>query len=147
MYSFGKKILLETGCVSDAHLKKFEIDDPVFYADFHWGRLLKMQIRNEVLFTGLPKFPAVRRDLALLVDKSTKFSQIKELACKTERNILQEVGLFDVYEGKGIGEGKKSYAVSFILRDDKRTLNDKQIDKTMQKIVAAFERELGAQLR
>jgi phenylalanyl-tRNA synthetase beta chain len=146
-YSSGNKILLETGCASDALLKKFEIDSPVSFADFHWGHILKMQIKHEVLFTGLPKFPAVRRDLALLIDKDIKFRQIKELAYKTERNILQEVGLFDVYEGKGIPQGKKSYAVSFILRDDKRTLNDKQIEKTMQKIVTAFERKLGAQLR
>ncbi len=146
-YSYGKKILLETGCVSEAHLEKFEIDSPVWYADFHWGHILKMKTGEEVLFTGLPKFPAVRRDLALLLDKDIKFRQIKELAFKIERNILQEVGLFDVYEGKGISQGKKSYAVSFLLRDDKRTLNDKQIDKTMQKLVAAFERDLGAQLR
>ena len=147
VYSSGNKILLETGYISDVLMKKFEIDSPVCFADFHLGAIMKIQIKNEVLFNGLPKFPIVRRDLALLIDKEIKFKQIKELAFRTERNILQEVGLFDVYEGKGIAPGKKSYAVSFLLRDDKRTLNDKQIDKTMKKIFTAFERELGAQLR
>ncbi|MDD4754786.1 MAG: phenylalanine--tRNA ligase subunit beta [Prolixibacteraceae bacterium] len=147
VYSSGNKILLETGYISDVLMKKFEIDSPVCFADFHLGAIMKIHIKNEVLFNGLPKFPIVRRDLALLIDKEIKFKQIKELAFRTERNILQEVGLFDVYEGKGIAPGKKSYAVSFLLRDDKRTLNDKQIDKTMKKIFTAFERELGAQLR
>ena len=95
----------------------------------------------------MPKFPAVRRDLALLVDKKVKFEHIKETAYKVERKILRDVDLFDFYEGKGIPEDKKSYAVSFILRDDKATLNDKLIEKTMQKLVDTFSRELGAVLR
>jgi phenylalanyl-tRNA synthetase beta chain len=119
----------------------------VFYADFNWSDIIKKQIKHEVIFSELPKYPAVRRDLALLIDKNIKFKQIRDIAFKTERNILEEVELFDVYEGKGIQPDKKSYAVSFILRDAKRTLSDKNIDKTMQKLFTAFERELDARLR
>jgi len=97
--------------------------------------------------TDLPKFPSVRRDLALLVDKTVKYARIEELARQTERKLLREVNLFDVYEGKGIPEGKRSYAVSFILRDDTATLQDKSIEKTMERLVERFKQELGAELR
>ncbi len=146
-YSDNNKILLELGNVSPFFLNKFEVDNPVYYADFDWGAVFSKYNRHQVVFEELPKFPSVRRDLAIVIDKQVKFRQIEELAFKTERKILREIGLFDVYEGKGIQEGKKSYAVSFILRDDSHTLTDKQIDKTMQKLVTSFERELGAQLR
>jgi phenylalanyl-tRNA synthetase beta chain len=146
-YSENNKNVLELGTVSHPFLRRFEIDNPVYYADFNWGAVFSKHNRHQVIFEELPKFPFVRRDLALVIDKQVKFRQIEELAFKTERKILREVGLFDVYEGKGIQEGKKSYAASFILRDDLRTLTDKQIDKTMQKLVTSFERELGAQLR
>jgi phenylalanyl-tRNA synthetase beta chain len=147
VYVENNKTVLELGMVAKKFLKKFEVDQPVYYADFSWDAVMMHRGKHKVAFEELPKFPAVRRDLALLIDKQVKFQQIEELAHKTERKILREVGLFDVYEGQGIPEGKKSYAVSFILRDDLRTLNDKQIDKTMQKLVTAFERELGAELR
>ena len=146
-YRSNNKTVLELGIVSKPVLKKMDIDAPVYYADFDWGQILLHQKKHKVIFSELPKFPAVRRDLALLVDQPVKFSQICGVALKTERQILREVNLFDVYEGKGIPSGKKSYAVSFILRDDLHTLNDKQIDKTMQKLTEAFSRELGAQLR
>jgi phenylalanyl-tRNA synthetase beta chain len=146
-YIENNKIVLELGIVSKKFQKKFEISQVVYYADFNWEAVLMRLAKHKVAFRELPKFPLVRRDLALLIDKQVKFQQIEETAFKTERKILREVDLFDVYEGKGVPEGKKSYAVSFILRDDSRTLNDKQIDKTMQKMVAAFERELGAELR
>lgn len=146
-YQFNNKTLLEVGMVAKKWLKKFDIENPVYYADFDWGQVLLEQKKHKVVFEELPKFPAVRRDLALLIDKGVKFSQIKEAAFKVERQILREVNLFDVYEGKGIPAGKKSYAVSFILRDDQRTLKDTQIDKTMKKLLAAFEREIGAELR
>ncbi len=146
-YIENNKTVLETGTVAKRFLKKFGVENPVYYADFNWNAVMLKLARHKVLFEELPKFPAVRRDLALVVDKQVKFREIEEIAYKTERKILMETGLFDVYEGKGIPEGKKSYAVSFVLRDDLRTLNDKQIDKTMQKLVAAFERDLGAQLR
>jgi phenylalanyl-tRNA synthetase beta chain len=147
VYTANNKIVLELGTVAKQFLKKFEIENPVYYAFIKWEEALLIHSKNRIVFEELPKFPAVRRDLALVIDKQVKFRQIEEVAYKTERNILKETGLFDVYEGKGIPEDKKSYAVSFILRDDLRTLNDKQIEKTMQKLVAAFERELGAQLR
>jgi len=146
-YSFNNKTLLNLGIVAKKWLKKFDIENPVYYADFNWDGVLIHHKRHKVIFEELPKFPAVRRDLALLIDKAVKFEQIKETAYKVERKILREVDLFDVYEGKGVPEGKKSYAVSFILRDDKGTLNDKLIEKTMQKLVDTFNRELGAQLR
>ncbi len=143
----NNKIVVEIGIVAKPFLKKFELESPVYYADFNWETVMTKHARHKVTFSELPKFPAVRRDLALVVDKQVKFREIEEVAYKTERKILRDTGLFDVYEGKGIPEDKKSYAVSFILRDDLRTLTDKQIDKTMQKLVAAFERDLGAQLR
>jgi phenylalanyl-tRNA synthetase beta chain len=146
-YSFNNKMLLNFGIVAKKWLKKFDIENPVYYADFNWDNVLILHKKHKVIFEELPKFPAVRRDLALLIDKSIKFEQIKETAYKVERKILREVDLFDVYEGKGVPEGKKSYAVSFILRDDKATLNDKLIEKTMQKMVDTFNRELGAVLR
>ena len=146
-YSFNNKMLLNFGIVAKKWLKKFDLENPVYYADFNWDNVLIHHKRHKVVFEELPKFPAVRRDLALLIDKKVKFEQIKETAYKVERKILREVDLFDVYEGKGIPEDKKSYAVSFILRDDKGTLNDKLIEKTMQKLVDTFSRELGASLR
>ncbi|MGE0021660.1 MAG: phenylalanine--tRNA ligase subunit beta [Draconibacterium sp.] len=146
-YSFNNKHLLNLGIVAKKWLKKFDIENPVYYADFDWDSISILHKKHKVLFEELPKFPAVRRDLALLIDKSVKFSTIKELAYHTERKILREVDLFDVYEGKGIPDGKKSYAVSFILRDDKATLNDKLIEKTMQKLVETYKREIGAELR
>jgi phenylalanyl-tRNA synthetase beta chain len=146
-YTYNNKVVLKLGIVAGKWLKKFEIENPVYYADFNWDSVFKAHKQHKVLFNELPKFPAVRRDLALLLDKSIKFSQLKEAAFKMERQLLREVDLFDVYEGKGVPEGKKSYAVSFILRDDSKTLKDKQIDKTMQKLIMAFQRDFGAELR
>ncbi|MCK3684494.1 phenylalanine--tRNA ligase subunit beta [Maribellus sp. YY47] len=146
-YSYNNKTVLELGVVARSFQKKFDIELPVYYADFNWDNTFAAHKKHTVLFEELPKFQAVRRDLALLIDKSVKFDQIKQVAMKTERQLLRQVDLFDVYEGKGVPEGKKSYAVSFILRDDNKTLNDKQIDKTMQRLIAAFDRELGAELR
>lgn len=146
-YTFNNKSLLNVGIVAKKWLKKFDLENPVCFADFNWDNVFILYKKHKVLFEELPKFPAVRRDLALLIDKTVKFEQIRETAYKIERKILREVDLFDVYEGKGIPDHKKSYAVSFILRDDKGTLNDKLIEKTMQKLVDAFDRELGAVLR
>jgi len=146
-YTGNNKTLVNVGIVAKKWLKKFDVDAPVYYADFNWDNVLILHKKHKVLFEELPKFPAVRRDLALLIDKSVKFSKIKELAYYTDRKILREVDLFDVYEGKGVPDGKKSYAVSFILRDDKATLNDKQIEKTMQKLIETYKKELSAELR
>ena len=142
----GKKIL-EFGVVAGKVLKQFDIENPVYFANFSMDVLFVELKNNKVLFAELPKYPEVRRDLALLIDKTVQFNQLRDLAFRSERKLLQSVGLFDVYEGKGVPEGKKSYALSYILRDDEKTLNDKQIEKIMQKLVSTYERELGAQLR
>ncbi len=126
--------------------KQFDIDSEVFFADINWSNLLAAY-NNVVKSNEIPKYPEVRRDLALLLNKDIKFQQIKELAFQTERKILKEVSIFDVYEGKGVDANKKSYAVSFILRDEERTLNDHQIDKTIENLRKAFEEKLGAKLR
>lgn len=139
--------LAEFGLVNKKLLKEFEIEHPVYFADLLMENLYLEQKNNTTLFEELPKYPEVRRDLALLIDKSVRFSLIKELAERVERKLLRQVDLFDVYEGKGIPEGKKSYAISFILRDDFKTLNEKQIDKIMNKLIFTFEKELNAQLR
>ena len=142
----GKK-MLEFGVVAGKVLKQFDIENPVYFANFSMDVLFVELKNNKVLFAELPKYPEVRRDLALLIDKTVQFNQLRDLAFRSERKLLQSVGLFDVYEGKGVPEGKKSYALSYILRDDEKTLNDKQIEKIMQKLVSTYERELGAQLR
>jgi len=143
----GGKKLVELGIVHKKVRKEFDIDSPVYYADFMMDHLIPGQKTNKIVFADIPKYPEVRRDLALLLNKEVRFGQIRDLAAKTERKLLRSVDLFDVYEGKGVPEGKKSYAVSFILRDDEKTLNDNQIDKIMQKLIGIFEKELGAQLR
>lgn len=146
-YLINGKKLVEFGIVSGKTLKAFGVENPVYYADFSMDVLFVELKNNKVLFAELPKYPEVRRDLALLLDKNIQFNQLRDLAYRSERKLLQSVDLFDVYEGKGVPEGKKSYAVSYILRDDEKTLNDKQIEKIMQKFVSTYERELGAQLR
>lgn len=146
-YFINGKKLVEFGVVSGKTLKTFGIENPVYFADFSMDVLFVELKNNKVVFAELPKYPEVRRDLALLLDKPVQFNQLRDLAFRSERKLLQSVDLFDVYEGKGVPEGKKSYAVSYILRDDEKTLNDKQIEKIMQKLVSTYERELGAQLR
>jgi len=146
-YGVKKTQLLEVGMVSGKILKKMNIDVPVFYADFNWTNLIKESTKNKVSFTELPKYPAVKRDLALLIDKTTSFAEIKTIAFNCEKNLLKSVSLFDFYEGEKLGADKKSYAVSFILQDTEKTLNDKQIDKIMQKLIKSYEKQLGAQIR
>lgn len=146
-YSVNGKKLVEFGTISGKVLKPFGIENPVYFADFSMDTLFVELKNNKVVFAELPKYPEVRRDLALLLDKNIQFNQLRDLAFRSERKLLQSVDLFDVYEGKGVPEGKKSYAISYILRDDEKTLNDKQIEKIMQKLVSTYERELGAQLR
>ena len=128
-------------------LKAQDIGADVFYSNLHWTAIIKAIRDLKVSYTPLPKYPEVKRDLALMLDKEVKFSTIKELAFKTERQILRSVNIFDVYEGDKLPEGKKSYAVSFILRDDEKTLNDKQIEKVMAKLINVYTRELGAIIR
>jgi phenylalanyl-tRNA synthetase beta chain len=139
--------IADVGMLNKKVLDDFEIEVPVFYANINWDNLIKLAAEVRIGFTELPKFPSVRRDLALLIEKSVKFSEIEEIAFKSESKLLKSVNLFDIYEGKGIEKGKKSYAVSFVLRDDSKTLKDKQIDKIMRRIQTNLERNLGAQLR
>jgi len=146
-YFINGKKLVEFGVVSAKTLKNFGIENPVYFADFSMDAVFVELKNNKVVFTELPKYPEVRRDLALLIDKTVQFNQLRDLAFRSERKLLQSVDLFDVYEGKGVPEGKKSYAISYILRNDEMTLNDKQIEKIMQKFVSTYERELGTQLR
>lgn len=146
-YSDDGGELASFGKISKKYLNIFDIKQEVFYAEIDWEKLLRKLKNKKISFSELPKYPWVRRDLALLVDSTVNFSQIRDLAFKTERNILQEVDLFDVYESESLGKGKKSYAVSFILRDDRQTLNDKAIEKVMNSFIKAFEREFNATLR
>lgn len=143
----GGKLLGEMGIVSAKQLKVAGIDNPVYYAELNWTALMKAVRKNKVHFEEISKYPAVSRDLALLIDKCVEFEQIEQIARQTERKLLKSVELFDVYEGKNLPEGKKSYAVNFILQDEQRTLNDKQIDAIMQKLIANLKKQLNAELR
>ena len=141
------KVLATLGIVSNKILKKFDIDQEVYYADLNWKSLVKDALKVKVEQEEIAKFPPVKRDLALLVSKDVKFADIEKLAFETDRKLLKSVNLFDVYEGKNLPEGTKSYAVSFIIQDTEKTLVDKQIDGLMQKLIKNFETKLGAQLR
>ena len=142
----GKK-LIEMGILSKKTLKQFDLQQPVYFAELNWTQLMKATKKNEVLYTEISKHPAVSRDLALLVDKSVEFAQIEQIARQTEKKLLKNVELFDVYEGKNLPEGKKSYAVNFILQDTEKTMNDKQIEAVMNKIIANLKKQLNAELR
>jgi phenylalanyl-tRNA synthetase beta chain len=146
-YSVNNQLIAEAGKISRKYLKLFDIDQDVYYGHIEWDAVLKLIRKHTVRFSELPRYPSVKRDLALLVDKGVKFSQIKNLAYKTERNILKDVSLFDVYESDSLGKNKKSYAVSFVLQDELKTLTDKNIDKVMESFIKIFEKELGAQIR
>ena len=143
----GGKKLGEMGILSKAVLKKFDLQQPVFFAELNWTQLMKATKKNKVTFTDIPRQPAVSRDLALLVDNAVEFAQIEQVARQAEKKLLKQVELFDVYEGKNLPAGKKSYAVNFILQDEEKTMNDKQIDAIMQKLIAQLTSKLGAQLR
>ncbi|MBL4905662.1 MAG: phenylalanine--tRNA ligase subunit beta, partial [Flavobacteriaceae bacterium] len=145
--SLGKTKLVEFGVVKKTILKEFGIKQEVLFADFNWKNLLSQLNRENRQVTKLPKFPAVKRDLALLIDNEVSFKEIYNLAFQSERKLLKEVDLFDVYEGGKLPKGKKSYAISFVIQDENKTLADKQIDKIMQKLKATFEKNLEAILR
>ena len=127
--------------------KQFGIDSSVYYAELNWTQLMKATKKNVITFTEVPKFPAVSRDLALLVDNGVTFAQIEQIARQTEKKMLKKVELFDVYEGDKLPAGKKSYAVNFILQDEEKTMGDKQIEAIMQKLIANLKKQLGAELR
>lgn len=146
-YSQNGKHLLSIGVVSSKLLKAFDIGQDVYYADFSWENILKTLKNHTITFRPLPKFPAVKRDLALLLDKKISFKEVKEIALRTEKHLLKNVSLFDVYEGEKLGADKKSYAVSFTLQDDEKTLTDKQIDKIMNKLIGTYKHLLQAEIR
>lgn len=145
--SKGERALVRAGALASNVLRDADIRQPVFYAEFDWANLIKTASKVKVSFSALPKFPPVRRDLSLLLDRSVRFSDVASAALKAERKLLKEVGLFDVYEGKHLAPGKKSYALSFVLRDDESTLVDKKIDSAMKRILDALQNEFNAELR
>lgn len=143
----GGKLIGYAGVVSHKMLKKADISQPVYFAELNWNALVKMALKKKVEFTDLPKSMPVKRDLALLIDAATTFADVETVIRNSEKRLLKSVSLFDVYEGKNLEAGKKSYAVSMTLQDDEKTLNDKQIDAVMNKIIANLQKQLGAQLR
>jgi phenylalanyl-tRNA synthetase beta chain len=142
----GNDILVEYGVVKKSILKHFDIKQEVLFADFNWALILKL-LSNKIKYSEIPKYPEVRRDLSLLLDDSVTFDAIYKLARQTEKSLLKDISLFDVYQGKNLPEGKKSYAVSFTIQDNTKTLTDVQIDKIMGKLQKNLETELGASLR
>jgi phenylalanyl-tRNA synthetase beta chain len=146
-YLFNNKIIAEAGRISKKYLAQFDIGQDVYYGHIEWDYLLKLIKTHTISFRDLPKYPSVRRDLALLLDRGVKFGQVRDIAFRTEKNILHDVSLFDVYESDNLGKNKKSYAISFILRDDIKTLTDKNIDKVMNNLIKVFKKELNAQIR
>ncbi|MDA9008196.1 phenylalanine--tRNA ligase subunit beta [Flavobacteriaceae bacterium] len=147
VFSLGKKKLVEFGVVSKQIRKEFGIKQEVLFADFDWSTILSISGNKKIKVSNLTKFPSVKRDLALLLDEKVTFKEIYDLAFQSERNLLKDVDLFDVYQGDKLPEGKKSYAVSFVLQDQNKTLEDRQIDKIMQKLQQSFEKNLEAVLR
>lgn len=144
--AIGNDTLVELGVVKKSILKHFGIKQEVFYADFNWALILKL-IATKIKYTEIPKYPEVRRDLALLIDQNVSYESIYNIAKQTEKALLKDINLFDVYEGQNLPEGKKSYALRFTIQDNSKTLTDTQIDKIMSKLQNNFETELGASLR
>lgn len=146
-YHSGKGRVMIIGQVNRKLLSQFDIDQSVFAAELNWELVLSLHKKSRITFQPLPKFPEVRRDLSMLLDRGVKFEQLESIAYGTEKKLLRNVELFDVYEGENIENGKKSYAVSFTLLDEDKTLTDKQIDKVMKKLAGSFEKQLGAVIR
>ena len=146
-YTLNNKVLAEVARVNGELLNKFDISQEVFYALINWDLLMKKSDFSDIQYKPVPKFPAVRRDLSLVLDKGARFVDLRIAALKAEKKLLKNVTLFDIYKGKNLGEGKKSYAMSFILQDESKTLTDKVIDKTMKRIQSTLEQQFDAQLR
>jgi phenylalanyl-tRNA synthetase beta chain len=146
-YILNNKTIAEVGRISKKYLAQFDISQDVYYGHIEWDIVIKLIKSHTISFSELPKYPSVRRDLALLIDRGIAFSTIRDLAYKAEKSILHGVNLFDVYENDSLGKNKKSYAVSFILRDDTKTLTDKNIEKVMNNLIRIFEKELNAHIR
>lgn len=146
-YTKNGQEVVSLGKVQDPLLKKMDVSDSVFVADFHWDRVLKLIKKNRVIFKEVSKFPSVKRDLALLINEDVKFKDLEKIAFRTERKLLKQINIFDVYKGDKLPEGKKSYALSFRLQDEEKTLSDKQIDAVINKLITNFEKEVGAEVR
>ena len=146
VYELNNKPIVTLGLIKTAILKILDIKQAVYYADIDWDYLLK-KYKSEVVYEEVSRFPSVRRDLSLILDKQITYQEIERLALSKERNLIKEVNVFDVYQGPNIGEGKKSYSVSFLLEDKTQTLTDKVIDKVMNKLIDAFEKEMGALIK
>ena len=140
MYRYKKDTLVCFGKVDKKITKKFGIKQEVFYADFNWDLALRLVVNTKIKYSEITKFPNVKRDLSLLIDKNITFKELLQIAKESEKNILKSVNLFDVYEGEKLPEGKKSYALSFILEDKSRTLTDKHIDKVMNKLIQSYQK-------
>jgi len=147
VFALGKTKLVEFGIVKKSILKHFGISQNVLFADFNWDNVIEMAKHNTIKFKAIAKYPEVRRDFALLLDDTVTFEQINTIAKQTEKQLLKAVDLFDVYQGENLPKGKKSYAVSFTIQDEHKTLTDKQVDKIMNKLQNNFEKQLGAELR
>jgi phenylalanyl-tRNA synthetase beta chain len=146
-YLHKNKPIVSFGLVNSNILESFDLKTEVFFAEINWKIVLEQSLSLKVTYKELSKFPEVKRDLALLLDQNITYDQIRKIAFATERKLLKRINLFDVYQGRNLGDNKKSYAVSFILLDENKTLTDVQIDKTMGNLIAAFEKEIGAQIR
>lgn len=146
-YLQNGKHIVTIGMLSHKVLKTADIEQEVYYAEFSWENVLKAIKNHTIAFTPMPKFPSVKRDLALLLDKKVTFKEVRDIAMRTEKNLLKAVNLFDVYEGEKLGADKKSYAISFTLQDEEKTLTDKQIDKIMNKLMGTYKHLLGAEIR
>jgi phenylalanyl-tRNA synthetase beta chain len=147
IYSLNKTELLRFGILRRKELKRFDLKQDVMFADFEWERVIRSLSGNLVEYREIPKFPEVRRDLALVLDPHVTYEDLEKAAFQAERKILRSVSLFDIYMGDKIAAGKKSYALSFLLRDDEKTLTDQVIEKTMSRILKAFEDNFQATLR
>ncbi|MBU0695598.1 MAG: phenylalanine--tRNA ligase subunit beta [Bacteroidetes bacterium] len=146
-YRRGAKVLVEFGAVANQTLKATDVNKTVFYADFNWDMILMLVKNNTISYKEVSKFPAVRRDLSMLIDQNVRFEDLRKIAIKTEKSLLKEVNVFDVYKGDKLPENKKSYALSFILQDEEKTLTEQQIDGIMKKLIANFGKEVGAEIR
>jgi phenylalanyl-tRNA synthetase beta chain len=146
-YTLNNSDFVQFGIVNKKLAQQFDIKNPVFYADFNWDYVMKLIRNNKVTFEELPRFPEVRRDLSLVINKDVTFEKVRAVAQKSEKRLLRNINLFDVYEGDKIDSSKKAYAMSFILRDAEKTLTDQEVDGIMQKLLKAFESEVGAQIR
>jgi len=147
VYELGKTELVRVGLLANGILSKFDIDIPVYYAELQMEAIYQFTGKKSVQFSAISKYPSVKRDLALLLNKDVAFSEVKTIAEKVGKQLIKNIELFDIYEDAKIGEDKKSYAVSFTIQDQDKTLTDKEVDKLMDRLIKEFEQKLNATLR